>query len=151
MYDACSDSTTFILCQDRARAGNIHYTHHPDSTEPIYRNSHRRLSAKYLGSKCLAGRKIDLRIKPFNWKWSVIYNIGLRNKLNRNCKTTWKSLFKKRPFQGFIIQQGHAADILITDGNTGPSGATPAHLLCHDARAYLEPCQFRRGDNFCSK
>ena len=33
--------------------------------------------------------------------------------------------------------------MLITDGNTGPSEATPAHLLCHDARDYLEPHQIQ--------
>ena len=67
----------------------------------------------------------------------------MRNKLNRTVKRRENHFFKKRPFQGFIIQQGHAADILITDGNTGPSGATPAHLLCHDARAYLKPRQIQ--------
>ena len=46
-------------------------------------------------------------------------------------------------YQGFIIPEGSAAAMIISDGNTGPSGASPAHLLCHGSRAYREPCQIQ--------
>ena len=75
----------------------------------------------------------------------VIYNIGLQN------KTKGKSVLKNKLSQGFIKQEGSAATMIISDGNAGPSGASPAHLLCHGVRAYLKPRQFRRADIFRAK
>jgi len=61
------------------------------------------------------------------------------------------SVLKNKPFQSFIIQEGTAVAMIISDGNTGPCWTSPAHLLCHDACAHLEPRQVRGVDNFCAK
>ena len=69
-----SNLRTFIfihLCGKRCRnldwVANILCPVSFGSKLSAYASDHRRLRAKYLGSKCLWGRKIYLRYKPFNW------------------------------------------------------------------------------------
>ena len=33
--------------------------------------------------------------------------------------------------------------MITSDGNTGPSGTSPTHLLCHGERTYREPCEIQ--------